>query len=190
MVVACSIVQVVALARAVAARRLLNRTAMSEEPVKPAAAAPSGSKTSKFVVALLVMNLGASGFSTFKLATAEPAAHAAPTEEPAAPSTTEVTGPVISLAPFVVNLDEPGQSRYLKVTLQFELIKNEAEAVIEKNKQVIRDAILSHLSGLKLADTLGTAAKDKLRADILKKTEEIVGEQKVRRMFFQEFVVQ
>lgn len=163
---------------------------MSEEPVKPAAASSNGAKTSKVVVALLVLNLGASGFSTFKLATAQPASAAPATAELTAPSTTEVTGPVVSLAPFVVNLDEPGQSRYLKVTLQFELVKPEAEAVIEKNKQVIRDAILSHLSGLKLADTLGTAAKDKLRVDILKKTEDIVGEHKVRRMFFQEFVVQ
>lgn len=163
---------------------------MSDEPVKPAqAAGPSGAKTSKFVVALLILNLGASGFSTFKLATAQPASPAAHAPEQP-PSTTEVVGPVISLAPFVVNLDEPGQSRYLKVTLQFELFKADAQALLEKNMQVIRDAILSHLSGLKLADTLGTAAKDKLRGDILKKTEEIVGEHKVRRMFFQEFVVQ
>src|SRR5690606_17164917 len=122
----------------------------------------------KVVVALLVLNLGTSGFSTFKLATEKPAT--APAPEAAAPSTSEVTGPVIALDPFVVNLDEPGQSRYLKVTLQLELVRPDAETVIEKNKQVIRDAILSHLSGLKLADTLGTAAKDKLRVDLLDKT--------------------
>lgn len=164
---------------------------MSDEPVKSApAAGPSGAKTSKFVVALLILNLGASGFSTFKLATAQPASAAAHAPEPPPPSTTEVVGPVISLAPFVVNLDEPGQSRYLKVTLQLELVKADAQAVLEKNMQVIRDAILSHLSGLKLADTLGAAAKDKLRGDILEKTKAIVGEHKVRRVFFQEFVVQ
>ena len=163
---------------------------MSEEPVKPAATAPAAAKTSKIVVALLVLNLGASGFSTFKLVTAQPA-HAAPAHPPAVEtkSSTEVTGPVVALAPFVVNLDEP-QSRYLKVTIQFELVKSDVEATLKKNEQVIRDAILSHLSGLKLADTLGTAAKDRLRADILKKAEEILGEHKVRRMFFQEFVVQ
>lgn len=164
---------------------------MSDEPVKSADAAPAGAKTSKAVLALLVLNLGASGFATFKLVTAKPAA-AAPVheEKDEGPTKTEVTGPVVSLQPFVVNLDEPGQSRYLKVTMQFELVAHEAEALIEKNKQVIRDAVLSHLSGLKLADTLGAAAKDKLRADVMKKVEEIVGEHKVRRMFFQEFVVQ
>jgi flagellar protein FliL len=164
---------------------------MSDEPVKPAAAPSTGAKTSKIVLILLVLNLGASGFGTFKAVTAKPA-HAAPAKEDKheANAKIEVTGPVIALDPFVVNLDEPGQSRYLKVTFQLELIKADTQAAIEKNKQVIRDAILSHLSGLKLADTLGVAAKDKLRADVMKKLEEIVGEHKVRRMFLQEFVVQ
>lgn len=173
-----------------AARRLLRELAMSEEPVKPAANAPAAAKTSKIVVALLLLNLGASGFSTFKLVTAQPAAAATAHEPPPeVPSSSEVTGPVVGLSPFVVNLDEP-QSRYLKVTIQFELVKGDVEAVLKKNEQVIRDAILRHLSGLKLADTLGSEAKDKLRVDILKKTEEIIGEHKVRRMFFQDFVVQ
>jgi flagellar basal body-associated protein FliL len=163
---------------------------MSEEPVKPAATTPAAGKPSKLVLALLVLNLGATGFSTFKIVTADAHAASAP-HAPAheAKSTNEVTGPVVALDPFVVNLDEQ-QSRYLKITLQLELMKKDAETLIEKNKQVIRDAMLSHLSGLKLADTLGAAAKDKLRADLLKKTEEIVGEQHVRRIFFQEFVVQ
>jgi len=165
---------------------------MSDEPVKPAAAPPSGgAKTSKIVLVLLVLNLGASGFGTFKTVTAKPA-HAPPPHEEKHETNEkiEVTGPVMALDPFVVNLDEPGQSRYLKVTMQLELVKPDAQALIEKNKQVIRDAVLSYLSGLKLADTLGVPAKDKLRADVMKKLEEIVGEHKVRRMFFQEFVVQ
>lgn len=164
---------------------------MSDEPVKPAAAAPPVAKTSKVVLILLVLNLGASGFGTFKAVTAKPA-HAPAHEEDKHETNEkiEVTGPVIALDPFVVNLDEPGTSRYLKVTFQLELVKPEAAALIEKNKQVIRDAILSHLSGLKLADTLGARAKDRLRSDVMDKLIEIVGEHKVRRMFIQEFVVQ
>jgi flagellar FliL protein len=163
---------------------------MSETPEIKPAEKPSGGKTSKIVLVLLVLNLGASGFSTFKLATAtaQPAAEA---HEESTPSTSsEVTGPVVALEPFVVNLDEPGQSRYVKVTLQVELVGKDDEHVLEKSKLAIRDMILSHLSGLKLADTLGAAAKDKLRTDLMAKLEVIVGPHKVRRMFFQEFVVQ
>lgn len=185
-----TVLQLAAFARARAAHQLLSLASMSEEPVKPAVVTPpTRAKTPKIVLALLMLNLGASGFSTFKLVTSAPA-EAHPHADPAPTNKNEITGPIVSLQPFVVNLDEPGQSRYLKVTLQFEVVKGDAQALIEKNSQVIRDAILSHLSGLKLGDTLGAAAKDKLRVELIKKLEEIVGEHKVRRMFFQEFVVQ
>ena len=69
-------------------------------------------------------------------------------------------------------------------------LAEDGEHALEKSKLAIRDMILSHLSGLKLADTLGAAAKDKLRTELMTKLVPIVGEHTVRRMFFQEFVVQ
>ncbi|CAN5910271.1 flagellar basal body-associated FliL family protein [soil metagenome] len=163
----------------------------ADEPAKPAAPAGASAKTSKAVLLLLVLNLGASGFGVFKMLTAPPAAAAVPHEEKHETNQKiEVTGPVIALDPFVVNLNEPGNPRYLKVTMQAELVTKEAQELIEKNKQVIRDSVLSYLSGLKLADTLGAEAKETMRKETLKKLEEIVGEHKVRRLFFQDFVVQ
>jgi flagellar FliL protein len=161
---------------------------MSDAPAeKPPT--PPGPKPSKLVLILLALNLGAAGFTTFKVVTAEPA-HAEASKKEAAPSGTEVSGPVVALDPFVVNLDEPGTSRYIKITLQLELMSSEAEHPLEQSKQLIRDMILSHLSGLKLADCLGAAAKDKLRKELTTKLESVLGPNKIRRMFFQEFVVQ
>ena len=159
---------------------------MSDAPPKPET---PKTKPSKLVLALLVLNLGATGFVTFKIITTTP--HAAAAATPPAPALpgSEV-GPVHSLDPFVVNLDETGQSRYLKVTMQLELTSKDVVSKITKSQQVIRDAILSHLSGLKLADTLGVAAKDKLRGEVMGKLEAILGPGKIRRLFFQEFVVQ
>jgi flagellar basal body-associated protein FliL len=74
--------------------------------------------------------------------------------------------------------------------VEFELISAEADEPIQKSKQLIRDIILTQLSALKLADTLGAASKDKLRTEMLQKVESIVGPNKVRRVFIQEFVVQ
>jgi len=162
---------------------------MSEEPAAKPPDAPSGPKTSKIVLALLVLNLGGTGFATFKLVTAKPAEAAVVHPEPK-PPTSEVTGPISVFDPFVVNLDEPGTSRYLKCNIQMELVDAEAEPAIEKSKQVIRDAILSHLSGLQVKDTLGADAKDHIRTDLIAKVEKVIGPNKVRRMFFQEFVVQ
>ena len=160
---------------------------MSDDPPKPAEPAAGGSKPPKIILALLVLNLGASGFTTFKMVTAEAAG--AP-HEAAPPPPTEVVGTVVPLDPFVVNLDEPGQSRYLKVTLHLELTKPEFEGQLTASKQLLRDVILSHLSGLHHADTLGAAAKDKLRSELLEKIEKLIGKEKVRRVFFGEFVVQ
>ncbi len=147
-------------------------------------------KGSKLLPLLVLMNLGGTGFTAFKVMTAQPAHAEPPPEPPKVPLTNEVVGPVVPMEPFVVNLDEPGTSRYLKLTIQLELISPEAEAVITKNKQVMRDAILSHLSGLKHADTLGSKAKELLRTAIMEKVEKTIGPNHVRRMFFQEFVVQ
>jgi flagellar protein FliL len=166
---------------------------MSDEPpLKPAepGAPPSAAKSSKAVLGLLVLNLGASGFAVFKLLTAHPAEAAAPTKPHIVEvSSTEITGPIAELPPFVVNLDEPGSSRYLKVTLQLELFPG-ADHALEKSKQMIRDTILSHLSGLHLKDTLGAEAKERIRGDLMAKLGKVLGNDKVRRMFFQDFVVQ
>ncbi len=164
---------------------------MSDQPAEPKKDdKPKAGKGSKLLPLLVVMNLGGTGFTAFKVMTT-PAAHAEPAhEKPKAPLTNEVVGPVIPMDPFVVNLDEPGTSRYLKLTIQFELISQEAEVTITKSKQLIRDSILSHLSSLHHADTLGSTAKEKLRTAIMERIEKVVGPNQVRRMFFQEFVVQ
>jgi flagellar FliL protein len=162
---------------------------MSDEDAPPLTkAAEPRAKTSKAVLGLLVLNLGATGFVVFKLLTAHPAEAAAAHAGPAAALTSEVTGPVVALDPFVVNLDEPGTSRYLKVTLQLEVIPG-AEEALAKSKELIRDTILSYLSGLHVKDTLGAEAKDKIRQDLLAKVAKLMGD-KARRLFFQEFVVQ
>lgn len=145
--------------------------------------------TSPIVMALLVLNLGASGFGAFKIMTATPAS-AAPAPAREEKSGKEITGPVVALDPFVVNLDEPGNARYLKMTVQLELVGEKDAEIIEKSKQVIRDEVLGYLSGLHVKDTLGAGAKDAIREALMKKLEAIVGEHKVRRMFFQEFMVQ
>ncbi|HEX3758084.1 MAG TPA: flagellar basal body-associated FliL family protein [Kofleriaceae bacterium] len=164
---------------------------MSDEeapPIEPVVTPPP--KPSKAMLGLLVLNLGATGFVVFKLLTAHPAeaaAATAPAHPAAAP--TETMGPIVSLDPFVVNLDEPGTSRYLKCTLRLEVAPKTEEA-ISNAKEVVRDVILSHLSGLHLKDTLGAEAKDKIRQDLVAKITKLVGPDKVRRLFFADFVVQ
>ena len=168
---------------------------MSDEapPLNKAVETPTA-KPSKAVLGLLVFNLLATAFVAFKTATAPPASAAcgggaAEAKHAEADPSAEVTGLVVDLDPFIVNLDEPGTSRYLKITLELELMPKIPEEAIVKNKQLIRDTVLSHLSGLHVKDTLGAEAKEKIRTDLMAKLTKLMPD-KIRRMFFQEFVVQ
>jgi flagellar FliL protein len=138
------------------------------------------------MLALLMLNLGASGFTTFKLMTRS-AAEPAPSK-PEAP-TLEVTGPLERLDPFVVNLDEPA-ARYLRTTLTLELESHDAAESVKHSLHPLRDMILAYLSGLHVADTLGTRGRDKLRSELMAKIEQLIGPHQVRRIFFDEFVIQ
>jgi len=172
---------------------------MSDEPAEKPPEAPKA-KVPKVILLLLVMNLGGTGFGVFKLMTAQPA-EAATHEKKEVVSSTEVTGPIIPFDVMTVNLDTRGDdpqrgsaepsstTHYLKFGMQFELADAEAEHAIEKSKQLIRDAVFSYLSGLHVKDTLGTDGKERIRTDLMAKIEKIVPG-KVKRMFFQEFVVQ
>jgi flagellar FliL protein len=160
---------------------------MSDEiPVKQVETAPAA-KSSKAVLGLIVVNLAITGFVAFKVLTTPPAAAAAAGHGHGAE--TELIGQVVPLDSFVVNLDEPGTSRYLKVSFTAEISPG-TEHILEKSKQLIRDTILSYLSGLHLKDTLGAEAKEKVRGDVLAKVTKLLGPDKVRRLLFQDFVVQ
>ena len=171
---------------------------MSSEEAPPpdaqaATGAPPGAPTSKLVLILLVLNLGASGFGVFKALTAHPAAahgEAHGGADKGGHASSEISGPIVELDPFVVNLDEPGNARYLRTKVQLEVADAAAGASVNKSILLVRDVILGYLSGLKLADTLGAQAKESVRTEMLKKLEEQLGGRKIKRMFFTEWVVQ
>lgn len=163
---------------------------MSDAGKDAKTAGPPSAKPSPIILGLTVLNLGASGFAAFKLATAHAAHAPAEQHEAAPPPGNEIEGPLKAFDPFVVNLNEPGTARYLKVVIEFEMADAKAAHAADKSKQVIRDEILRYLSSLNLAATLGGEAKDKIRDDLKERVDSVLGEGRVRRMFFQEFVVQ
>jgi flagellar protein FliL len=162
----------------------------SAPPLEQPAAAPSGPKPSKLVPLLLVLNLGGTGFAVFKLLTAKPA-HAAPAAAEHGDVKEETSaGPLVEFETFVVNLNEAASSRYLKVTMRMEVANAKVQHAIEKRIHPVRDVVLGYLSGLGVADSLGAAAKDKIKADLIERIQELIGEDTIRRIYFEEFVVQ
>jgi flagellar protein FliL len=153
------------------------------------AAKPKG--PSKLPLLLTVVNLAATGFLVFRSLTVVP--HAAPAEGHGgehAKSDKPVPGPVAPLDPFVVNLRDEGSSRYLKTSFEIELDKPETLPELEAQKRGVRDTVLRYLSNLTVADTLGEEAKDKITEGIVARINKELGEGKVKKLYFTDFVIQ
>lgn len=165
---------------------------MSDVPATEPATPPAKAKArpSPILVVLMMLNLGASGFIGFRILTAEPAAAASAVHAPVKPTPEVVSGPVVAMEPFVVNLNEAGQPRYLKIGIEIELADAASVHALDKARQIVRDRLLGYLSNLVLADTLGEDAKTKIRTDLSARVEAVVGAGRLKRMFFSEFVVQ
>lgn len=139
--------------------------------------------------AALVVLLGGGGTAYWMYGGATPEGEEAAAPEP------EETGPgaAIPLEPFVVNLADPGGSRFLRVNLSLVIQDEEHAKEIEENavaKMKIRSSILELLA-LQTADRLITPeGKTELKATIAEAAGKAVGELHVTDVLFSEFVVQ
>ena len=99
---------------------------------------------------------------------------------------------MLPMEPFVVNLLEKGGTgkRYLKVTLSFEVGTEDEKGVIETHKTQLRDSILLLLSSQSMAEVSSMEGKLGLKQDILSRTNQVLGQALVNRIYFTEFVVQ
>jgi len=95
---------------------------------------------------------------------------------------------VHKMEPFLVNLADPGQLRYLKVTLHVETHQRGDE--FEKRLPQSRDAVLTVLSSKNSRDLMTSEGKNALREEIKEKINHLLTETKVRNIYFTEFVIQ
>ncbi len=94
----------------------------------------------------------------------------------------------VALPPFVVNLADPNARRYLKVVLEVEVTSN--PELLEDNKAKIRDALLMLLSSKTSQDLSTLEGKILLRKEIVDRLNQAVGQPKVSRVYFTDFVIQ
>lgn len=142
------------------------------------------------VVALLAVNLLGTGFIAVKVMKGV-GGHAAAKEAKEEKPKEKLPGPVVTLDTFVVNLNEVGSSRYLKTTIELEVEDLVAQKELEEQRRLVRDEMLSYLSNLTVKDTMGEAGKNKIKDDLLERADKAVGgKEKVKHLFFTEFVVQ
>lgn len=93
------------------------------------------------------------------------------------------------MEPFIVNLQDSTGTRYLKVTINFELEGAALEEARTKTPQV-RDAVIVLLSSKSYADVGNVQGKYQLRDEIVLRVNQILTKGRLKSVYFTEFVIQ
>ncbi len=100
------------------------------------------------------------------------------------------TGFIYALDPFIVNLSDAPEIRYLKITIKLDLENEDLSKELEDHIAQIRDAILILLSSKDYEGIRSTEGKFRLREEIVERSNIIIKKGKVKTAYFTEFVVQ
>lgn len=98
-------------------------------------------------------------------------------------------GQVLPLPPITVNLSDPAGRRYLKLGMEVE-VNADVSAALTANNARIRDAIIMLLAGKTYADISTPDGKVLLKAEVAARLNQILGGQRVIRVYFTDFVVE
>lgn len=101
------------------------------------------------------------------------------------------------LSPVVANLDEPGATRYIRVTLTLEIYdklpEKEGKALIELKTPLLIDWLTKYLASLSLDDARGEKNIKRIQADVVEAFNQMLfpnGQPRVARVLFQGFAIQ
>jgi flagellar basal body-associated protein FliL len=97
---------------------------------------------------------------------------------------------ITSLGAFVINLNDPGASRYLKAVIKADVSSAAVAIEIASREAQLRDTVIGFLSGLTLRETQGPRAKALIRESLTRRLNNLLTEGEVRQVYFTEFVTQ
>ncbi|MDR2573506.1 MAG: flagellar basal body-associated FliL family protein [Desulfovibrio sp.] len=98
-------------------------------------------------------------------------------------------GIVLPLPPVTVNLADPGGRRYLKLGMEVE-VNSDVSKDIKAQTPRIRDAVIMLLAGKSYNDIATPDGKVMLKAEVAARLNQILGAQRVIRVYFTDFVVE
>jgi flagellar FliL protein len=97
---------------------------------------------------------------------------------------------IFALDPFIVNIYDGQELRYLRVKVEMEVSGEEAKTELAARQAQLRDAILVLLSAKTLLDVRDQQGKNQLRQEIFSTVGRILPPGKVQKVYFTDFVVQ
>jgi flagellar basal body-associated protein FliL len=108
----------------------------------------------------------------------------------AAPKPVIDVGPMIKLSPLIINLSEAGSRHYLKTTLVLEIGRKDWLAEVQGKMTSLTDMVIVTLGDKRLADLRKSEARENVRKELLEKANQILAGEKIRRIYFDEFLFQ
>ena len=99
-------------------------------------------------------------------------------------------GVFMPLDPFIVNLADPQATHFLKATITLELVDDSAKKEADKLLPAIRNDIILLLSSQTMDDVITTEGKMRLRDQLITRLNHILGPDKVKNVYFSQFIVQ
>jgi len=97
---------------------------------------------------------------------------------------------IYALDPFIVNIYDGQDLRYLRVRVELEVADEEAKTDMETRKAPLRDAILVLLTTKTMLDIRDQQGKNQLRQEIFTVANNILSPGKLKKVYFTDFVVQ
>lgn len=97
---------------------------------------------------------------------------------------------IFPLEPFIVNIYDGQELRYLKVKIELDMVGPAVKTEIEARLAPIRDAILVLLSAKTLQDVQDVQGKNTLKDEILGAINKHIPPGKIAKVYFTDFVVQ
>ena len=99
-------------------------------------------------------------------------------------------GTTYPLEPFIVNIYDGQEIRYLKLKVEFEMANSEVKGDLDGKVAPLRDAILILLTTKTMQEIQDLQGKNQLREQILGAVNKIIPPGKVTKIYFTDFVVQ
>lgn len=151
------------------------------------ATAGKSKKKKLIIMAVLAVVLLGGGVGAFMMMKGK-SAH----QDEAAHEGEEIAKPVFYTLPEVlVNLNSGGkQASFLKATVIIELTKQTDVASVEANLPRLQDAINTYLRELRASDLAGSAGIQRLREELLLRSEKALAPVKINDVLFKEIIVQ
>jgi len=164
---------------------------MAEETDAESALAKAGSGKKLMVLGLLgLLLLGGGGGAAWFFMGGQKEEGNKHAEDTQGAEHAQAPGPIMELEPFLLNLADRDELRFLKVSIKLELDRPEEKTDYQNKVPAIRDALLVLLSS-KESQLLRTVnGKRRIREEIQTRVNGVMSKGKVANVFFTDFIIQ